>query len=671
MLRRRLELTSMFSLRQTAYLLVPVAIALLVLLASAARDASGSIVWRGNFETGDFSQWVWGVQQKTSGRASIVSSPVREGRYGARCEVRPGDNNVAGSGNGERCEWLLNQATTDGYEGREQWWAWSTYFDPTFSPSSSGWNSFIQFHHLGPTGQANIWFSSVLNTIQFRVANGDMSSPTTKWWVLDPNRKNSTWYDFVFHVKWSSDPNVGFVEVWINGQKVLPLVKIATLYPGVGVYLKQGYYRAAQTTTAIIYHDGMRRGSSYDDVVAGFPAGSWAGTSIVLPKPVIGGSPVVGKTLTASVNTSGLAVSSLAYQWLRCDSGGGGCQAISGATSSSYLVAKADATSTLRVRASAQTASGTVTATSDPTVPVTVDALPPPEITGVPVVGNVLKASVDPTGLPGDVLSIAYQWQKCGDTAQTSCVNITGATAGSYSIPLADLGARLQVRATAKTTTSVFSSLSAQTSPVGAGATPPPPSPSLTVSSSIANGATLTGKVSWSASPSTTVSKIEFSIDGALRWTDSTTPYVFDGDGNTLDTATLGNGNHTFSVKAYASDGATAVSSATATVANTALALSPLPVSISVSSSITDGEVLTGSVSWTASVGGAAASRVDFYVDGALAWTERLAPYVFNGDGNTLETSNYRPGKHRLEVTAYSAEGATATVSATVQLKKK
>ena len=37
----------------------------------------------------------------------------------------------------------------------------------------------------------------------------------------------------------------------------------ATLFPGADVYLKQGYYRTESQATSVIYHDGMRRGSSY------------------------------------------------------------------------------------------------------------------------------------------------------------------------------------------------------------------------------------------------------------------------------------------------------------------------------------------------------------------------------------------------------------------------
>ena len=72
----------------------------------------------------------------------------------------------------------------------------------------------------------------------------------------------------------------------------------------------------------------------------------------------------------------------------------------------------------------------------------------------------------------------------------------------------------------------------------------PPPSPSsLAVTSSIANGSILAGSIPWEATPSQAVSQVQFYMDGTPRWTESYAPYVFNGDGNQLDTTTLADGS--------------------------------------------------------------------------------------------------------------------------------
>jgi hypothetical protein len=89
---------------------------------------------------------------------------------------------------------------------------------------------------------------------------------------------------------------------------------------------------------------------------------------------------------------------------------------------------------------------------------------------------------------------------------------------------------------------------------------------------------------------------------------------------------------------------------------------------LGVSSSISSGQTLVGSVGWTANVSGTA-DKVEFYVDGKLKWTENLAPWVFNGDGNKLDTKTLANGTHTLEVKAYGAGGSTASASANVTVK--
>ena len=55
----------------------------------------------------------------------------------------------------------------------------------------------------------------------------------------------------------------------------MPFTSIATLYPGEGVYLKQGIYRVAQPSDETVFIDGTRGGKSYSSVVADFPAREW------------------------------------------------------------------------------------------------------------------------------------------------------------------------------------------------------------------------------------------------------------------------------------------------------------------------------------------------------------------------------------------------------------
>ena len=178
---------------------VVVAVAVGLTAALCARSSFAAVTWRGDYETGDFSQWTFGVQTADPSRATVVTSVAggapRQGRYAARMEVDAGDNNVGGSGSGERTEALIPTALTGANEGTEQWWAWSTYFPSDFTTGDGRWNFFTQFHHTGERGQSNIEFTVADRTNLMLISNsGDAGQPTEHDYVLGPLQRGR-WAD--------------------------------------------------------------------------------------------------------------------------------------------------------------------------------------------------------------------------------------------------------------------------------------------------------------------------------------------------------------------------------------------------------------------------------------------------------------------------------------------
>lgn len=80
-----------------------------------------------------------------------------------------------------------------------------------------------------------------------------------------------------------------------------------------------------------------------------------------------------------------------------------------------------------------------------------------------------------------------------------------------------------------------------------------------------------------------------------------------------------------------------------------------------------NGTTVSGKVTWTVRVKGATPDRVEFVVDGATTWTESTSPYVYNGDGGTLDTTTLTNAIHTLKATAFtSSEQASSTITASV-----
>jgi hypothetical protein len=94
--------------------------------------------------------------------------------------------------------------------------------------------------------------------------------------------------------------------------------------------------------------------------------------------PTISGTAREGQTLSAGPGTwSGTQPISFTYRWQRCNTSGGACGAISGATAASYTATGADVGSTLRVAVTATNSAGSASAASAPTAVVQANAVLP------------------------------------------------------------------------------------------------------------------------------------------------------------------------------------------------------------------------------------------------------------------------------------------------------
>jgi hypothetical protein len=250
--------------------------------AYATGGSAGSVLWRGNYETGDFSQWAepqsactgngYSVTDVGNSCASVVSSPVRQGGRAGRFQIGP---HTAAAPSAERAEVYAGVAETGGYEGQEWYYAWSTMFPAAgnplgFWPDFANWNVFTDFHNPGSCNsnvQLGINATGALPFLYFEDDNfptGNCSDPSSMLYKNLGTLQFDHWYDFVLHVKWSSDPGVGYVELWVDGVKVVPLTNGQTMadVSSASVYWKQGFYRSAFGGLNTAYQDGALRGDT-------------------------------------------------------------------------------------------------------------------------------------------------------------------------------------------------------------------------------------------------------------------------------------------------------------------------------------------------------------------------------------------------------------------------
>ncbi|HLL04948.1 MAG TPA: heparin lyase I family protein [Myxococcaceae bacterium] len=218
----------------------------------SAPSTTSGVVWRGDFETGDYSQWS-GKQIVSADRMMAVTSPVREGRYSMKVTVRQGDDPINSSGNRNELTKMTREPL-----GSEYYYKWSTMFASDF-PSASTWQLFLQWHHEGSSGPPPVEFFVYGEEIRLNIRS------TTVWRAP---LVRGVWQDFVFRVKWSPDARVGFVELYHNGKLALPRRYAATQFSGQLNYLKMGLYRNESISrTGVLYHDGFIMTKQASDVL--------------------------------------------------------------------------------------------------------------------------------------------------------------------------------------------------------------------------------------------------------------------------------------------------------------------------------------------------------------------------------------------------------------------
>ncbi len=239
---------------------------------TASSVARPGLLFSGDFETGDLSQWA--SNQSRPGAVTIVNDPVRSGNYAAKFSVNDNDTKANYSmipNNDPRAQLTPEYRF---YENDEFYISLSTFYPSDF-PTVKDWLVIFGMHGEPFNGPSTINISVIRDQIHFN-ARGHGAI-----WVSPPICKGSGWQDLILHFKLSPDPNVGFVEIWHNGNMQTlannsTRFHYATLQKGINwTGTSDGYiqpsitqYRSAaeKLGTVVLYHDNFRIGSTFDSV---------------------------------------------------------------------------------------------------------------------------------------------------------------------------------------------------------------------------------------------------------------------------------------------------------------------------------------------------------------------------------------------------------------------
>jgi hypothetical protein len=293
-------------MRRIASLLVCSATVLL-----SGTKALAEVIWKGDFQTGDLSQWTE-VETDNPNRLAVIPTTAPEGyRYSLMTVVTESDL----VNNGHRTE--VDYLTDKPQEGEERYYHWKTYF-PNNYKSDNVWQIFTQWHQYTAGGSPPL-------AIMVWGENIQLGNNLDHYYWTTPLVRG-VWHDFIIHVVFSSDASKGGVEVWYDGQHALGLSHGATLFPQDTVFLKQGLYRSPSITwDQVVYNAGMTVGTTLNDVLT-TPQSDGAPTPNPLaPPPPTGHTTSSGSGGSTGKSSASAAPSATSSVTINNAHPGGGC----------------------------------------------------------------------------------------------------------------------------------------------------------------------------------------------------------------------------------------------------------------------------------------------------------------------------------------------------------
>lgn len=218
---------------------------------------SAEVYWRGDFETGDLTQWSYLLN---AAGISLCAKHKAEGRYAAHViiEGKPEylwKNNPAL--NRVELQYLPDAERTA--EGSDLNFGWSFMLPALLTRSRHEFG----YWESSPRYRQIMRFNLAGESISFQ-----MTAMQEPLWKSEAAIRANQWHAIAMHVHWSTDPAKGYVSVWFDGAAVVTRAPARTLVPGNDrVFIQLGILRDLTDTVEEIYIDNALAASSIEDIL--------------------------------------------------------------------------------------------------------------------------------------------------------------------------------------------------------------------------------------------------------------------------------------------------------------------------------------------------------------------------------------------------------------------
>lgn len=216
------------------------------------------LYWRGDFETGDLTQWSYLLNPVG---ITLSSEHKIEGRYAAHIVIQ-GKPEYLWKNDPElnRVEIQYRPDPERSAEAADLYFGWSFMLPALFARGRHEFG----YWESAPSYRQIMRFNLSGETISFQVTA--MQDPL---WETDSAIKANRWHDIAMHVHWSTDPEKGYVSVWFDGNLVVNKAPAQTLVPGDDkVFIQLGILRSLTDAIEEIYIDNAFETSSIEEILA-------------------------------------------------------------------------------------------------------------------------------------------------------------------------------------------------------------------------------------------------------------------------------------------------------------------------------------------------------------------------------------------------------------------
>ena len=224
----------------TALRLALLALAVAGCATSGATRAARAPRWRGDFETGNLSQWSYLLNPRG---LSIVDAPVAQGHHAARVEITARDLWPNGL---NRVEVEYKPARATLAEGQRSCFAWRFFLPVALSDARHQigyWESYPSYKQI-------MSFEVRGQTIAFVTRMPAERIHWTASGAVTPN----VWHQLATCAVWSVDPARGAVDVWFDGKRVVTRASARTLWDNPN-FVQIGILRDVPAAPEIMFLD--------------------------------------------------------------------------------------------------------------------------------------------------------------------------------------------------------------------------------------------------------------------------------------------------------------------------------------------------------------------------------------------------------------------------------